>query len=96
MKKSRFSELGGFVDSLYFQNGSTYTVVVIIPFVTCFVTIVLHKQNRVWAAPDRLEQAWYALNTTKVIFEYFEDLYDMDYQPDKLGEFSKLNSVCLT
>ena len=43
-------------------------------------------QSRVWSAPHLIDQAMYALNTTKAIFEYFEGLFEYTFILPKLGK----------
>ncbi len=51
-----------------------------IPILVCFVL-----QLRIYAQPSQLHTAEYAANTTKIIFDYFEDYFNMSYSLSKLG-----------
>lgn len=46
-------------------------------------------QLRVYAQPSQLATAEYAVKTTKVIFDYFEEYFNMTYSISKLGTFGQ-------
>ncbi|KAM3595343.1 uncharacterized protein V6R79_022003 [Siganus canaliculatus] len=43
---------------------------------------------RIWAQPSQLATAEYAANTTKIIFDYFEEYFDMNYSLEKLDQIA--------
>nr|XP_046269552.1 glutamyl aminopeptidase isoform X2 [Scatophagus argus] len=43
---------------------------------------------RIYAQPSQLETAQYAANTTKIIFDYFEEYFNMDYSISKLDQIA--------
>lgn len=54
---------------------------------TCTFCLPLPVQLRIYAQPSQLETAEYAANTTKVIFDFFEEYFNMTYSINKLGTF---------
>lgn len=42
-------------------------------------------QLRIYAQPSQLKTAEYAANVTKVIFDHFEEYFNMSYSISKLG-----------
>lgn len=49
----------------------------------------LFRQLRIYAQALQIETANYAANVTKVIFDYFEEYFDMEYSIEKLGKSVK-------
>ena len=47
--------------------------------------LCLPLQLRIYAQPSQLGTAEYAANITKVIFDYFEEYFNMSYSISKLG-----------
>ncbi|KAG7509920.1 glutamyl aminopeptidase [Solea senegalensis] len=43
---------------------------------------------RIYAQPTQLKTAEYAANTTKIIFDYFEEYFEMDYSISKLDKIA--------
>ena len=50
-------------------------------------SVILFKQLRIYAQPLQIKTAEYAADTTKVIFDYFEEYFNMSYSIPKLGMF---------
>lgn len=44
-------------------------------------------QLKIWAQPSQLHTAEYAANVTKIIFDYFEEYFNMSYSISKLGRW---------
>lgn len=44
-------------------------------------------QLRIYAQPSQIHTAVYAANVTKIIFDYFEEYFDMEYSIQKLGKY---------
>ncbi|GAA6069665.1 glutamyl aminopeptidase [Tachysurus ichikawai] len=44
---------------------------------------------RIYAQPSQIHTAEYAANVTKIIFDYFEEYFDMEYSIPKLGKYVK-------
>lgn len=44
-------------------------------------------QLRIYAQPLQIKTAIYAANVTQVVFDYFEDYFNMSYSLPKLGKF---------
>lgn len=44
-------------------------------------------QLRVYAQPLQLHTAEYAANVTKIVFDYFEEYFDLSYSLPKLGDY---------
>lgn len=53
---------------------------------SCLVT-PLTLQLRIYAQPSQIHTAEYAANVTKIIFDYFEEYFDMEYSIQKLGKY---------
>lgn len=49
----------------------------------------LTLQLRIYAQPSQIHTAEYAANVTKIIFDYFEEYFDMEYSIPKLGKYVK-------
>lgn len=47
-------------------------------------------QLRIYAQPSQIHTAEYAANVTKIIFDYFEEYFDMEYSIQKLGKLVEL------
>lgn len=43
---------------------------------------------KIWAQPSQLHTAEYAANTTKIIFDYFEEYFNMNYSISKLDKIA--------
>jgi aminopeptidase N len=43
-----------------------------------------------YAQPSQIRTADYAANTTKIIFDYFEEYFNMTYSIGKLGNLKQL------
>lgn len=59
-----------------------------------FKCLCLSLKLRIYAQPSQIKTAEYAANTTKIIFDYFEDYFDMPYSISKLGMFHIRNTDC--
>lgn len=55
---------------------------------SCGFCLPLPSQLRIYAQPSQLDTAEYAANTTKMIFDYFEEYFNMTYSISKLGTLS--------
>jgi len=51
---------------------------------------------RIYAQPSQISTTAYAANVTKIIFDYFEEYFDMDYSIEKLGKSADTFSKYLT
>lgn len=61
-----------------------------------FKCLCLSLKLRIYAQPSQIKTAEYAANTTKIIFDYFEDYFNMSYSIAKLGMFHIRNTDCTT
>lgn len=43
-------------------------------------------QLNIYVQPEQVQTAEYAANITKIVFDYFEEYFGMDYSLPKLGE----------
>jgi len=44
-------------------------------------------QLRVYAQPQQIHTAEYAANVTKIIFDFFEEYFNLSYSLPKLGDY---------
>ncbi len=51
---------------------------------------------RIYAQPLQISTAAYAANVTKIIFDYFEEYFDMEYSIEKLGKLAGQSYLSLT
>lgn len=61
----------------------------------CF-SVCPSLQLRIYAQPTQLHTTEYAANTTKIIFDYFEEYFNMNYSISKLGNATELQYEHLT
>ncbi len=54
---------------------------------------LLSSQLRIYAQPLQISTAAYAADVTKIIFDYFEEYFDMEYSIEKLGKLAD-NLIC--
>ena len=54
------------------------------------VLFICFSQLRIYAQPSQLKTADYAANTTKIIFDYFEEYFNMSYSIGKLGNYKNV------
>lgn len=56
------------------------------------VKVFLSLKLTIYAQPSQLHTAEYAADVTKIIFDYFEEYFNMNYSISKLGRFHSTSS----
>lgn len=72
------------------------TVGTLKPLWIFIIHLFLSWQLRIYAQPLQISTTEYAANVTKIIFDYFEEYFDMEYSIEKLGKSANTFSQFLT